>query len=214
MTNTMQNQTQSYPQYDDFARQYGYVFPDAMFGLCFEYLQPGQRLLDIGIGTGLSTLPFTRAGIKVYGIDNSLEMLSMCQSKNIAVELKQVDIAVKPWPFPDSYFDHVIACGVLHFIPALETIFQEVARVVHPKGIFAFTVKSPLAVTNAEGNPSRYITEMIEGEQIYSHFSTYYEELSSSCGFEMLKRLKFLLPRGVVDQDDLYIACIAQKLSG
>jgi len=204
-------QPQTDSEYDRLARQYGYVFPDALFGLCFEYLQPGQRLLDIGIGTGLSALPFTRAGIEIYGMDNSQELLSICKARSIAVELKRVDICVKPWPYSDNFFDHVIACGVTHFIPDLEPIFQEVSRLARPKGIFAFTIKTPQNDVKVGANQGKYITEMIEGVQIFSHYRTYYEAMLSSSGFIMRKQLKFLLTRGAVDQDDLYTACIAQK---
>ncbi len=69
--------------YDRLANEDGYVAPEALFGLCFEYLRPGQRLLDIGIGTGLSSLPFARAGMAVYGLDGSAEMVKECEKMEI-----------------------------------------------------------------------------------------------------------------------------------
>jgi arsenite methyltransferase len=47
-------------------------------------LQPGQRVLDVGCGTGLS-LPLLRAGVgeagRVYGIDQSPEMLAVARRR-------------------------------------------------------------------------------------------------------------------------------------
>ena len=34
-----------------------------------------DRLLDIGIGTGLGSLPFAKTGLEIFGIDGSGEML-------------------------------------------------------------------------------------------------------------------------------------------
>ena len=44
---------------------------DLLFGLCYEFTRPGQRLLDAGIGTGLSARLFPRAGLTIYGMDFS-----------------------------------------------------------------------------------------------------------------------------------------------
>ncbi len=77
--------------YDHQARQ-NHWHPEALFGLCYEYVQPGNCLLDIGTGTGLAAEPFARAGLQVSGFDNSPEMLAVCRAKGFAVELKQHDI--------------------------------------------------------------------------------------------------------------------------
>jgi len=37
----------------------------------FEFVGAGEKLLDIGIGTGLASMHFSEIGLKVYGLDNS-----------------------------------------------------------------------------------------------------------------------------------------------
>ena len=198
--------------YDRLASEYGYNFPDALFGLCFEYLQPGQRILDTGIGTGLSALPFSRAGLEVYGLDGSAEMLNICRKKNIAVQLKEWDLRTVPWPYPDRFFNHVVACGLFHFFPDLDPAFREAARLVKPQGIFAFTIKAP-EPDSKSGIDQKFITTTIDGVQIFSHYESYIHELIAGTGFKISKALKFLQSRGIQGQYDTYTAFVCRRLS-
>jgi len=208
--NPFQVHDQTAADYDRLAAEYGYCFADALFGLCFEYLLPGQRLLDIGIGTGLSAIPFSRAGLAIYGLDGSAEMLHICQAKNFAVELKQWDLRVTPWPYADVYFDHIVACGLYHFIPDLEPLFGEIARLVQPQGIYAFTIKAPAAV-GSSGPKEKFTSEAIEGVQIYAHTDETVNELIAGQGFVILKMLKFLQSRGIEGQYDTYTAFVCRR---
>jgi predicted TPR repeat methyltransferase len=197
---------ESATDYDRLAPEYGW-YPEALFGLCFEYVQPGERLLDVGIGTGLCAAPFARLGLQVFGLDDSPKMLDVCRSKGIATELRQLDIRATPWPYPDSYFDHLIACGVLHFLGDLAPIFQEAARVVRIRGLFTFVTKAP----PTESQPGTYSTEIISGVTIFLHQKAYIEGLMASCGFENLKRLVLLLGVDQTERRDPYCAFVTRK---
>jgi len=126
-------------EYDAQSRQYEWHGPEVLFGLAFEYVSAGETLLDMGIGTGLSALPFSKAGLSIVGIDASSDMLDVCRSKNAAWELKKHDILVTPLPCPEGGFDHVIACGVFHLIEKLDPLVAEASRVLKEKGTFVFT---------------------------------------------------------------------------
>jgi hypothetical protein len=41
--------------YDDEAEATGWFGPEVAFGLMYKYIQPGQPVLDIGIGTDLGS---------------------------------------------------------------------------------------------------------------------------------------------------------------
>ena len=116
--------------YDREAEATGWLGPEVVFGLAYEYLEPGQSILDIGIGTGLGSSLFSRAGLRVHGLDLSRRMLEVCQAKEFATELKQHDLTVTPYPYETASIDHVVSVGVLHFFQKLGPIFTEVARIV------------------------------------------------------------------------------------
>src|SRR5262252_8551331 len=52
--------------------------------------RPGQRILEVGVGTGLS-LPYFRADSRVTGIDVSEEMLAKARRRVEQRQLKQVE---------------------------------------------------------------------------------------------------------------------------
>jgi SAM-dependent methyltransferase len=197
--------------YDRLARDYRWFGPEVLFGLCFEYVQPGNRLLSIGIGTGLCAFPFAKAGLQVFGLDISLEMLNVCRSKGIAVELQHLDIRATPWPYLDGYFDHVIACGVLHFLDDLVPIFQETARVVRAGGLFAFTTKAPLPERQPEAPSHKYSTEVISGVTVFSHRKAYLDELMTSCGFGTLKDLELWVGVDQTERCDPFSVFVTYK---
>ena len=84
--------------YDDQVHTCDCHIAEVLFGLCYEYIQPYQRLLDVGVGSGLSAALFAKAGLEIHGMDFSPAMLEVCRHKGIAVELKQYDLQQAPWP--------------------------------------------------------------------------------------------------------------------
>lgn len=189
--------------YDQQAHDYDCYGHDVLFGMSFEHLAPGDTLLDIGIGTGLSSCSFAKAGVDVYGCDGSVEMLKVCESKAFAKELKVFDLKNLPLPYADCFFKHVVCCGVLHFFGDLGGILEQVARVIKPGGIFAFSVAAPAACEEtAAGQKRKGYVEMPTawGVSIYTHSAEYITGLLQEHGFEVLKTQKLLI-RGGPDEE-------------
>jgi predicted TPR repeat methyltransferase len=197
--------------YDRLAREYRCFIPEALFGLCFEYVHPHERLLDVGIGTGLAAWPFAKAGLEVSGIDASSEMLNICKSKDLAVELKQYDLRMTPWPYAANSFDHVVSCGLLHFFDNLEPVFGEIARMIRAKGIFAFTTKAPPIKGGLGATHGKYCQEVIDGVPVFSHRREYIEELIVGHGFEPLKELRLWVGNGHEESEGLFFAFVTRK---
>jgi hypothetical protein len=70
--------------------------------MMFEYIKSGEKILDIGVGTGLSATAFHTMGLDVFGLDYSHEMLKIREQKGLAVDLKQFDLNDSPLPYPND----------------------------------------------------------------------------------------------------------------
>ncbi|MBP2680645.1 MAG: methyltransferase family protein [Candidatus Krumholzibacteriota bacterium] len=182
--------------YDAESKRYEWHGPEILFGLAFEFVTAGETLLDLGIGTGLSSFPFRKAGLEVFGIDASAEILEVCRTKNIARELRQHDILQPPLPYPDGGFDNVIACGVFHLIDRLEPILSEASRLLKENGAFAFTFEKH-RVGADDGFPVRAgeVSKRIDeesGAEIFRHSESYVKRLLGENGLVVLKTAEFV----------------------
>ncbi len=188
--------------YDTQVQAYDCHIADLLFGLCYEAIRPGQRLLDAGIGSGLSAQLFAQAGLQVHGMDFSPAMLEVCRAKGIAVDLKLHDLTQVPWPYLSADFDGLVCCGVLHFLADLEIVFGEVKRVLMPGSVFAFTTRQPAGLTA----PPKPFEQRTTGDfEIFSHAPAYIEALLIQHSFTVLKRQRCLVG------EDVFVLWVASK---
>ncbi|MFW5873530.1 MAG: class I SAM-dependent methyltransferase [Bacillota bacterium] len=98
--------------------------------------QPGEKILDIGCGTGNFSIKLAKMGCKVTGIDISQPMLEEAEKKaeklNLDINFKKGDVL--NLEFDDNKFDSVFSMAAIEFIKDLETAFKEIKRVVKPGG--------------------------------------------------------------------------------
>lgn len=112
----------------------------------FSKVRRGQRVLDIGCGTGRFTVPMAALGAQVTGLDLSRAMLDTAGAKlaelNLTADLHEGDMA--DLPFEDGSFDVVTSMLALMHIPIedREAVFCEVARVLRPGGRMLLGVKN------------------------------------------------------------------------
>ena len=101
--------------------------------------RPGDRVLEVGVGTGLS-LPMYPAGVHVTGIDLSSEMLAQAHEKIRAERLANAAVCemnAEQMAFPDGTFDKVVAMYVASTVPNPERLVAEMRRVCRSDaGIF------------------------------------------------------------------------------
>jgi len=125
-------------QYDNEAAATGWHGPAVVFGLASPFTHPGDTILDIGIGTGLGSELFFKAGLRVYGMDTSHNMLEICRNKGFAARLVHHDLTIVPYPFGDGSCHHVVSTGVFQFFDNLNPVFREADRILQDGGIFVF----------------------------------------------------------------------------
>jgi predicted TPR repeat methyltransferase len=200
--------------YDAQMKKYNSYGHDILFGMCFEYVRAGETLLDLGIGTGLSSINFAQVGLLITGLDGSAEMLKECRKKKFAHDLRLYDIRNIPLPFADNTFSFVICCGVLHFFGDLWPISKEAHRLLKSAGIFAITVAS-LSEKDAgvdSQNPPDFIeTQSAWGITIYKHSDTYIQALTQRLGFQIQKEQKVLAESGDKDAGDILFKVVVMQ---
>ena len=97
-------------------------------------LNPGEWLLDIGIGTGLS-LPFYPRRLNVVGLDISEGMLSRAGQRIEEMALRQARLTLADamsLPFEDNSFDHILVSHVITVVSDPVRLIHEIRRVGKP----------------------------------------------------------------------------------
>src|SRR5246127_295612 len=113
--------------------------------------RPGQRILEVGVGTGLS-LPHFRPDSRVSGIDVSEEMLAKARRRAERLKLAHVEglhvMDAENLEFEDNSFDAVLALYVASVVPNPARLAAEMRRVCIPGGTIVvvnhFTSENPV----------------------------------------------------------------------
>src|SRR5438309_5963636 len=127
-------------------RRYAAVY-DAVFGPVLQPgrkavmqalgLRPGDRVLEVGVGTGLS-LPLYPRDVRITGIDVSREMLEKARRRVSQRRLANVDALLEMdaerMSFPDASFDKVVAMYVVSVVERPDKLLEELHRVCKPHG--------------------------------------------------------------------------------
>jgi arsenite methyltransferase len=119
-------------------------FAGVGFFLDLADLQPGERVLDLGSGSGTDSFAaatFVGATGAVIGVDFTAEQLAKARRLAAAAGLSQVEFRegrIESLPgVDDGSVDCVISNGVINLSPQKAQVFAEAARVLCPGGRLA-----------------------------------------------------------------------------
>jgi phosphatidylethanolamine/phosphatidyl-N-methylethanolamine N-methyltransferase len=127
-------------------RRYAAVY-DALFGPVLQPgrkavvqalgLRPGDHVLEVGVGTGLS-LPLYPRDVRITGIDVSREMLEKARARVARRRLANVEalheMDAERMTLPDASFDKVVAMYVVPVVENPARLLEELHRVCRPDG--------------------------------------------------------------------------------
>jgi trans-aconitate methyltransferase len=100
-----------------------------------ELLAPkaGERILDLGCGTGALTEEIAGRGAQILGVDQSEEMIAQARKKFPALKFEALDARELRF---NAEFNAVFSNAVLHWIPEAEQVVSGVARALKAGGRF------------------------------------------------------------------------------
>lgn len=104
-------------------------------------VSPGQRVLDVGCGTGNAALAAARRGASVVGVDPATRLLEVAHARANA---EQLDLTFQraeaaSLPVPDASFDVLLSVFAVIFAPDAEAAAREMLRVLRPGGRLVLT---------------------------------------------------------------------------
>jgi arsenite methyltransferase len=115
-------------------------FAGVGYHLDLATLRPGDRVLDLGSGSG--TDAFCAGSIvgdegRVVGVDFTKAQVAKAAGlgeRNGILNVRFAETNIHDLPFEDRMFDVVISNGVINLSPLKDRVFREAARVLRPGG--------------------------------------------------------------------------------
>lgn len=108
----------------------------------FAGVKAGQRVLDVGCGTGVVAITARRAGARVTGVDLTPELLARAKEHSGLDGFEDVvwkEGDAEDLPFADGEFDVVTSQFGHMFAPRPDVTIREMLRVLRPGGTIAFS---------------------------------------------------------------------------
>ncbi|WP_175552315.1 class I SAM-dependent methyltransferase [Seinonella peptonophila] len=171
----------------------------------FAWLQPkaGEKILDLGCGTGDLTNQIAQAGAWVEGIDSSIEMIEEAKSRYQEIPFQVADARYYKGA---TRYDAIFSCAVLHWISDARTVARQIYQNLLANGRF-------VAQFAAKGNVQRVfqvVEEVLketgvslqDRNHLYFPSMGEYTSLLEEEGFIVRKALHFKQPTNLVGGAD------------
>ena len=131
--------------YDADLDAWSYRAPGVVAGLLLAHQPAPGTVLDVGCGTGLAGRALRAGGYRgrLVGLDISTASLRQAEESGVYDELRPTDLT-QPLPLADDAVDAVVCVGVMTYLPDVEAVWREFARVVRTPGHVVLTQREDL----------------------------------------------------------------------
>ncbi len=155
-----------------------------------ELLAPekGNRVLDIGCGTGKFLADLVGPEGKVVGVDSDPERLKMAREKYPADNLEYLEGTAESIPVENSYFDVAYSNYAIHWCEDKDAVFKQVAKKLKPGGKFGFVVVNWKDIFTSALIPDLVSQEYIEAVTKVYHLADrdQFQQIASDNKFDVL----------------------------
>lgn len=160
--------------------------------------QPGERILDLGCGSGQLTAKIAESGADVTGLDRSAEMIAEARRNFPSLKFELGDAASFT---VDAPFDAVFSNAVLHWVKDADGTAASVARALRSGGRFVLEMGGK-GNTQAVMDAVREVAGPIETPWYFPSIGEYASVLERH-GFEIAHATLFDRPTRVEGEDGM-----------
>jgi len=182
--------------------------------------KPGERILDLGCGTGTLTAEIAASGAQVVGVDRSPEMIDEARKKFPELRFEVRDARSLKF---SAEFDAVFSNAVLHWIPEAAAVVDGVSRALKPGGRFVAEFGGKGNVSNVVAALETALTQLgvsPAGSNIWYYPSiSEYATLVGQHGLEVNEAVLFERPtkledgeRGLANWITMFCASFLQRI--
>ncbi len=131
--------------YDDDLASWSYQAPAVVAETVVTRHLEASSVLDVGCGTGLVGQALRARGFagQIRGLDISQASLEIAQQSGAYDAVEYADLQQR-FPLADDSVDALVCVGVMTYLPEVETVWREFARVARPGGLVVATQREDL----------------------------------------------------------------------
>lgn len=124
----------------------------------------GERVLEVGMGTGDMQVSLEKAGFRVWGIDLSPQMLRQARAKSrrLGVTFNMCRARAQALPFPTGCFDSIVSTFPSEYIADPQTL-SELSRMLLPGGRLVIVPGGWLAPKDVSGKALEGLARVVYG---------------------------------------------------
>ncbi len=163
------------------------AYHNRIIQILMAFVRPGWKVLDIGAGNGVLSLPLCAIGCEVTALEPSAGMRNLFYEESHRRGINTISVDTRSWEdFPDDHmqdYDLIISCNSLHltqmgFSDALEKVFAAGA-----KNVF---IASETCLTGIMGKRTYHDYRMVGRKSFFTESSHVYH-----CQEEALEHWSF-----------------------